>query len=209
MVCTICFECGHNKTTCHKYRLPFFNDIKKKKDNKEIMDEVDKEDIDLFYINSTRGTSDEFNKKREQIICNLGNGIISAIWIQNDSRWAQLHTELYEVINNLKPINITYHKLNIKGGRSKNYDFELIFYESGQIIKLFKLEFKYGANEICECPQFVSPMKPSQYLTGDYEEYFYDSYVPQICELAQVPVVDKSGIKKVFNTKTGALSSLS
>ena len=29
---------------------------------------------------------------------------------------------------------------------------------------------KYGVNEICECPQFVSPMKPSQYFDKSYEE---------------------------------------
>ena len=193
MVCSICLEYGHNIKSCYKYQLPFFfiNNIKKNLPYKcNIMIEINKEDIELFYTTSTRNTSDEFNKKRELLLCQLGNGNISNEWLSTNEKWDHLHTQLLSTINILKP-NSTHHKLIVKGGRSKNYDFELIYYNNNELIKLYKLEFKYGVYEINECPQFVSPMKPSQYFDRSYEELFYDKYLPKLCEQAILPIPDK------------------
>ena len=42
---------------------------------------------------------------------------------------------------------------------------------------MFNIELKFNASSIDETPQFVSPMKPSQYMSKSYEEYFYDKYL--------------------------------
>jgi hypothetical protein len=41
----------------------------------------------------------------------------------------------------------------------------------------YNIEFKFNAQSVDEAPQFVSPMKPSQYLETSYEEYYYNNYL--------------------------------
>jgi len=71
-------------------------------------------------------------------------------------------------------------------GRGHNYDFSLQFYarESNGATATTPaptltcdVEFKFNAAKVSDTPQFVSPMKPSQYLSASYEEYFYDKYL--------------------------------
>tara|TARA_B100001094_G_C18098897_1_gene754599 strand:+ start:13 stop:1026 length:1014 start_codon:yes stop_codon:yes gene_type:complete len=147
--------------------------------------------IDLFYQSSNRSTSDEYNKNREEILCKLGNKEISEEWIQNDERWNIINTELDEKINELKPENCTHYKFIHRGGRKFNYDFEIHFYNDDILLKLCKIEFKYGANEISDCPQWVSPMHPSQYFNMSYEEFFYDTYLPKLCDKYELQIPDK------------------
>ena len=151
--CSMCYEYGHNKRTCFKHYLPFFY-IKNKTLNKDkdmIVKEINIDHIDLFYNTSNRSTSDEFNKKREEILCKLGNKEISEEWIQNDERWNNITMKLDEKINELKPENSTHYKFIPKGGRKFNYDFEIHFYKDNILLKLCKIEFKYGVNEISGC----------------------------------------------------------
>lgn len=193
MRCSICLECGHNKKSCHKYILPFFPFDSYIKNNVSFnkMSEISIDDIELFYKTSERNTSDEYNKKREAILCQLANKSISNDWIVNNEKWNHLNQQLELLLDRLNPGNSTHYKFNTKGGRSKNYDFELIFFNGENKIKVYKLEFKYGVNEICECPQFVSPMKPSQYFDKSYEELFYDKYLPKLCEKLFLPIPDR------------------
>ena len=68
-------------------------------------------------------------------------------------------------------------------GRKNNFDFIVIFYNSdSQKIQENKLEFKYNASCVDEAPQFVSPMKPSQYLSSSFEEYWFDNYLNTLFE---------------------------
>jgi hypothetical protein len=60
-----------------------------------------------------------------------------------------------------------------KAGRKYNYDFEIIV--NG--LYNFNVEFKYNASKLSDIPQFVSPSKPSQYMSGNYEEYYYNEYL--------------------------------
>lgn len=159
--------------------------------------------IDYFYKASSREDNDSINKIREQIICNLGNGNISKEIIETNIGWRILSSELDHVINTLKPEeSYTHHKFNQKGGRMSHHDIELIFYNLKEIVKVYKIEFKYGANEISGCPQWVSPMKPSQYFDKSYEELFYNEYLPRLCEKygEELPVKEIY-MKEIHNDK--------
>lgn len=46
--------------------------------------------------------------------------------------------------------------------------------------KDYKIELKFNCQEISQAPQFVSPMKPSQYLSNSYEEFYYHQYLPKL-----------------------------
>jgi len=152
-------------------------------------------DIELFYNAGTRSTNDAINKKREKIICELGNNNISTEWLSNE-KWQILDHEISRVIESLKPENFTNYTFICKGGRGKNYDLELTFYNNITELKKYKLEFKYGANEINDCPQWVSPMKPSQYFDRSYEELFYDEYLPRLCERYEENIPNKETYMK-------------
>ena len=95
-----------------------------------------------------------------------------------NEEWINLRDNLLKYIQNLVPnskkiINIQCEHC---GGRKYHHDFQITLNKK----YVFKVEFKFNATQIGDTPQYVSPMKPSQYLTGDYEEYFYDSYLSQI-----------------------------
>jgi len=150
---------------------------------REIMDtSITEPDIEVFYAAGTRSTNDEINKKREKIICALGNNDLPNEWIENNSRWKNLFDKICEFVNGLIDQEYISCFFKHQGGRSKHNDINIIFtlYDSSKIIK--KIEFKYGANEINDCPQWVSPMKPSQYFNKSYEGLFYDEYLPVMAE---------------------------
>ena len=46
-----------------------------------------------------------------------------------------------------------------------------------------KKEFKYNASKINDCPQWVSPMKPSKFMTKNFEEYHYDNHLESISNI--------------------------
>jgi hypothetical protein len=60
-----------------------------------------------------------------------------------------------------------------KGGRCNNYDFAIVVNNEHS----FQVEFKFNAGTINKTPQFVSPVKPGQYLSESYEEYYYTNYI--------------------------------
>ena len=63
--------------------------------------EITRGDINLFYQSGTRSTNDAINKKRETILCKLGNKVIEEEWIHTDERWNQVNTGLQEKIDEL------------------------------------------------------------------------------------------------------------
>ena len=113
----------------------------------------------------------------------------------------------FKMIKNsiLIAFNINFDEIQVshKGGRKFNYDFEIKFLQNGNITKTEKIEFKYNASSVEDCPQFASPMKLSQYMDGiPYEEFFYNNYLGSICELFDEP---KPGLgdylKQIHNNK--------
>jgi len=164
--------------------------------------EITRDDINLFYQAGSRSTNDTINKKRETILCKLGNKEIEEEWIHTSERWNQVNTKLQEKIDELKPTNCSHYKFVPKGGRSIHYDFEIQFYNENELIKTCNMEFKYGATEISDCPQWVSPMRPSQYFNMSYEEYFYDNYLPMLCERFELPIPNREiYLKEIGNNK--------
>tara|TARA_Y100000996_G_C22552881_1_gene654400 strand:- start:1455 stop:2450 length:996 start_codon:yes stop_codon:yes gene_type:complete len=175
--------------------------------NRDIM--INIEDIELFYNAGSRSTNDEINKKREKIVCDLGNKNISNEWLLTNEKWNQLNNEVLKMIDTIKPEHYTKYKMMTKGGRSKHYDLELTFYNNNEVVKICRLEFKYGANEINDCPQWVSPMKPSQYFNISYEELFYDKYLPILCEKYNISIPGKEEyLKQIHNNKPPCMIKL-
>ena len=165
--------------------------------------------INLFYQPGTRSTNDAINKKRESILCKLGNNEIEEEWFHTDERWNQVNTELKRIIDELKPDNCPHYKFVSRGGRKYNYDFEIHYHSTDGLIKTCNMEFKYGATEVSDCPQWCSPMHPSQYFNMSYEEYFYGNYLPKLCGKYDLPIPNRETyLKEIGNNKPPCMEDL-
>jgi len=131
-------------------------------------------DINVFTDNS-REKNDLYNKKRENIISCILNNKIPEKYYTLSPRWNKLKTGIFLFIEELcKKKGIIYNDIKCipKAGRVHHYDFEIVINH----VEVIKVEFKFNTSCVNNTPQFVSPMKPSQYLESSYEEYYYDNY---------------------------------
>lgn len=147
-------------------------------------------DIEYFSKNSTRGGNDISNKKRELIIVDIINDNIPLEYYK-DYRWFNIANELWKFLEENKPFDYTNIKCKLIAGR-KNNDFD-ITYENSQTKQSMKIkkEFKYNASQIHDCPQWVSPMHPSRFMTKNFEEYHYDNHLESICNIWGISKPDK------------------
>jgi len=131
-----------------------------------------------------RGQNDKNNKMREAIIGAIINQRVPEVYYRVE-RWLSLKNTvdgfLYE-LHEQKPYS--HVECIHAAGRGHNYDFSIVFTDETGGIQRFNVEFKFNATKVSDTPQFVSPMKPSQYLSASYEEYFYDNYMSTIASAA-------------------------
>jgi hypothetical protein len=169
----------------------------------------DNSDIEYFDTEGVgRSNNDSHNKIRENIIKSMP--YIDEEYFtdpKHGTSWRQIKTSFDQ---KMREICSSYSSYTIqhKAGRKFNYDFDVSFFNGdNNLIKPVKLEFKYNAATIDETPQFVSPMKPSQYLSQSFEEYYYFNYL--------IPLFNKYGftvpelelyLKQVHGNKPECLS---
>ena len=166
----------------------------------------DDEDISYFTSegeHSGRSSNDHNNKKREDIIRNME--YIDTDYTshpQYGEDWRKLRSDFDQKMKIICP---SYHKYSIqhKAGRSHNFDYSISFFdEPGNKITEEKLEFKFNAATIDDAPQFVSPMKPSQYLSASFEEYYYDNYLTNLLQKFGMDVPERTlYLKTIHNNK--------
>lgn len=139
-----------------------------------------------------RGQNDKNNKMREAIIGAIINRRVPAVYYRVE-RWLLLKNAVDAFLHELhdkKP----YSRVECihAAGRGHNYDFSIVFVSGSDASSTdkpeesnrYNVEFKFNAAKVSDTPQFVSPMKPSQYLSASYEEYFYDNYMSAIATAA-------------------------
>ncbi len=175
---------------------------KKLKKKKNII--LCEESIESFYKTGSRNENDSENKIREQIICSFKN---EPLYVSNE-KWQSIYKNFHATISKLCPV--PYEKIDIKqkAGRNYNYDFDILFLDSeNNEICCKKIEFKYNAETISDTPQFVSPMKPSQYLKQSFEEYHYSKYLVPLLEKYNFQIPDlKTYTKEVHGNEPKCLA---
>ena len=153
---------------------------------------------------STKSNNDSNNKEREIVIGAILNNKIPQSYYNLSKDWRNIKKELFIYLKTnyincdeeWKQIN----KIEVlhKGGRKFNYDMDIIFHFNNKQ-KIFNVEFKFNAKSINEAPQFVSPSKPSQYMTSNYEEYFYDQYLNKLSENTDLKKPDRNEYLKTIH----------
>lgn len=145
------------------------------------------DNIKLFYGTHQKSKNDMSNKLREDIIINIINGTISNEWF-SDPQWNTLRMGVFKFLHSITD----YHSVVAikKAGRGHHSDFSINFNINQSEIKTKNIEWKYGAKKVEDCPQWVSPMKPSQYLDQSFEEYFYNYHLDKIVKGNDKPPVE-------------------
>ena len=162
--------------------------------SKKIEDTIKYDDIE-FFNKSKIGDNDPYNKKREEIMVAIINKKINEDYYKRSLRWKELKDKLNIFLEDLYGKNIT---CELKAGRGNHFDF-FILNEKNQKIKL---EFKFNVNNVDQCPQFVSPSKPSQYLDKNFEEWYYDNYLPKIISQCEYEIPSKEEyLKQIHSNK--------
>lgn len=148
--------------------------------------ELNYKSINSFIV-SSKNKNDSNNKLRESIIGAIINNKIPSIYFNNSKRWYKMKISIDEYIANLCKLN-NINKINSlyaehKGGRKFNYDFSI---NINNVI--LNVELKFNAETISDTPQFSSPMKPSQYMSKSYEEYYYNNYMSKLANSVTPPL---------------------
>jgi len=154
--------------------------------NKE---QITVDSISAFDL-STKGLNDKNNKTRENIIGAIINGKVPSEYYLIP-RWQSLRTSIFNYIGELDKDPYSKIECKHKGGRKFNFDFNIIFHMELMESRIYNIELKFNASAIDEAPQFVSTMKPSQYLSSSYEDYYYTNYLPKLSELSSLPLPAK------------------
>lgn len=158
------------------------------------------------FVYSEKKVNDSNNKMRETIVGAIINNKVPEAYFKNSGKWTKMKNAITQYID----VVITKHLNDIvvesivcihKGGRGFNYDYTLVV---NGIHELY-IELKFNASDVSETPQFVSPMKPSQYMTGSYEEHFYDNYLPKLPGGLELP--DRSTyLQQIHNNAPSCMS---
>jgi len=169
-------------------------------------------DISYFVSqdeNLGRSSNDHNNHIRENILrCMpfIDNDFYSDPQYGNE--WLKLKTDFDTKMRIICP-NYHSYKIKHKAGRGHNYDYLISFNnENNQKISDEKVEFKYNATSIDETPQFVSPMKPSQYLSQSFEEFYYDNYLISLLQEFELDIPERSYyLKSIHNNKPDCMET--
>ena len=159
-----------------------------------------------------RGQNHDNNTIREAIICAIINNRVPEPYYLTQ-RWRALKTAVDGFLVECGGKDYSRVECIPKGGRGHHYDFAVVFTynrDDATTTKTFNVEFKFNAAKVSDAPQFVSPMKPSQYfLSGNYEEYFYDKYMAKIASAAGCVAPDRTEwLKQIHNDKPPCVKQL-
>ena len=161
------------------------------------------DDIIIYYFSinewqiKEKRMNDRSNKIRELIVKAIINNEVPPKYYEVSPRWYQLKKEIDNFIQNLVPdTHIEKRECILRAGRNYHYDFSVFINQTQE----FKVEFKFNASQIEDTPQFVSPMKPSQYLAKSYEEYYYDNFIGNLYLLLQKPKPDRNTYLKTIHS---------
>ena len=151
---------------------------------------------------SSKGLNDKNNKTRENVVSAIINGKIPNEYYELPE-WNTLHTSIREYIQELDNTKKYIRSVcTNKGGRKFNYDFNVIVYYEDGTNYSYNIELKFNASSIDETPQFVSPMKPSQYMSSSYEDYYYDNYLTKLAAESGLEMPPRETYLKQIHTNS-------
>ena len=152
------------------------------------------ESIFTFLPTSERGKNDANNKIREYLISAIINNQIpqeyyySIVWKSFIDKVFQYLDQVFHV----SPHHPITYSCTIMAGRKYNYDFSVTASNNlNRTKETKKIEFKFNAKNISNCPQFFSVSTKAN-PTISYAEHFYDTCVPIITQMYELPSIERN-----------------
>jgi hypothetical protein len=154
----------------------------------------------IAFNPSSKGLNDAHNKTRENIVGAIINNKIPETYYEIPE-WGALEISVITYLQQLDTSRkYTRAVCSHKGGRKFNFDFGIkVYYEDGTSTD-YNIELKFNASTIDETPQFVSPMKPSQYMSDVYEDYYYDNYLTRLASESGLEMPSREAYLKQIHT---------
>lgn len=154
----------------------------------------------IAFNPSSKGLNDAHNKTRENIVGAIINNKIPETYYEIPE-WGALEISIITYLQQLDTSRkYTRAVCSHKGGRKFNFDFGIkVYYEDGTSTD-YNIELKFNASTIDETPQFVSPMKPSQYMSNVYEDYYYDNYLTRLASESGLELPSREEYLKQLHT---------
>lgn len=154
----------------------------------------------IAFNPSSKGLNDAHNKTRENIVGAIINNKIPETYYEIPE-WGALEISIITYLQQLDTSRkYTRAVCSHKGGRKFNFDFGIkVYYEDGTSTD-YNIELKFNASTIDETPQFVSPMKPSQYMSNVYEDYYYDNYLTRLASESGLELPSREAYLKQIHT---------
>jgi len=146
--------------------------------------------IEAFTV-SKRETNNANNKIREVIIQCILEDTIPYNFYEECSKWQELKQSTHDFIEKLvnhQPYDII--KVQPKGGRKYNYDFDFYIYYNKNLISTHRIELKFNTKSIRGCPQFLSigGQKMKSCLSKPFDVYFYKNHLTNIFQHLGKPI---------------------
>ena len=95
--------------------------------------------------------------------------------------WKTVHEQwkvaLAIVAKNTAVRTYTSTSVVMKAGRKYNYDADVTYHNEGTVVATRKIEFKYGAANICELPQILSLQAKMNLFENTYDVFYYKHYI--------------------------------
>lgn len=165
-----------------------------------------------------RSENDKNNKLREAIICAIIDNKVPVSYYKT-AIWRDMKQSVDGFLHEVMKCGggcggcgggceYTHVECSHAAGRGNNYDFLLTFTGIDGVKKEHKVEFKFNASKISDTPQFVSPMKPSQYLSSSYEEFFYDNYMGKMVGTGLLLPCREEWLKQIHNNAPPCIKHL-
>jgi hypothetical protein len=150
------------------------------------------------FTKSVKKENDKNNKLRETIIAAIINQKVPDNYFILAS-WFKLRLSISNYMKQLRDGPYLDAECKLMAGRKNNYDFLLrLYYEDGT--RDYNIELKFNVATVDDTPQFVSPMKPSQYMSKSYEEFYYDNYRAKLSAIAQIEMPSKEDYLKQIHS---------
>jgi hypothetical protein len=139
-------------------------------------------DISTFFTTSTRSENDAANKIREKVLEVISNPPkeylespeFGTSWRTVHDAWKDALTRLAEATH--VPV-YTSTEVKIRGGRTFNYDADVMYYNGADLVGNRKIEFKNGGSNIGELPQFLSLQAKIPLFAETYDKFWYENYL--------------------------------
>jgi hypothetical protein len=159
----------------------------------------------LAFTPSSKEKNDENNIMRENMIGAIVNEKIPMEYYESSKDWSCLKNSIEKYTRELVDQR-PFQKVDCihMAGRNHNYDFRFDVLFVNHIKESFPIELKFNVSRIEDTPQYVSPMKPSQYLSYSYEEYYYSHYLPLLCVVFELAIPPKDIWLKQIHSNTPA-----